>query len=148
MRRMKSSLRRRFGNKVPRDLRPALATRGFYEFDDLVTAPLNGFAGAADYYRKTSSRQFLKAICTPTLILHAADDPFMTRAAIPTDDELSTAVTLELSEHGGHVGFLTGSAPWTARPWLESRIVEHFDDYLGSPTPDSTGEVAPITVAG
>ncbi len=130
IRRMRNTLRTKFEDAMPARLEPALESRGFYEFDDLVTAPLNGFTGAAEYYAKSSSRQFLEAIETPTLILHALDDPFMTPAAVPTDAELSAAVTLELSETGGHVGFLAGGRGFKPWPWLDERIVSHLAQYL------------------
>lgn len=96
------------------------------EYDDKITAPLHGFSGVDDYYTKSSCRQFLSRIQTPTLILHAADDPFMTPAAIPAQAELSRHVTLELSERGGHVGFVCGGTPWKARYWLEQRIPDYL----------------------
>jgi predicted alpha/beta-fold hydrolase len=94
----------------------------FWEFDDAVTAPLHGFRDAADYYQRSSARQYLRQIRTPTLILHAADDPFTTPAAVPQPEELAPDVTLELSATGGHVGFVSGTWPWAARYWLEERI--------------------------
>ena len=94
----------------------------FFRFDDQVTAPLNGFDGADDYYKKSSSRQFLKYIQKPTLILHAKDDPFMWTRSIPTEAELSQSVQLELSNHGGHVGFVNGSL-FKPKYWLDQRIV-------------------------
>ncbi len=98
--------------------------RTFRDFDEHVTAPLHGFAGADDYYARASCRSYLKAIRKPTLILHARDDPFMFPETIPTEAELAEAVTLEVSDHGGHVGFVTGPWPWRAEYWLEGRIVE------------------------
>ncbi|MEJ2760896.1 MAG: hydrolase [Gammaproteobacteria bacterium] len=98
----------------------------FYQFDDCVTAPLNGFAGADDYYRQCSSRQYLKEIRVPALIVHARDDPFMTPAAVPTESELSDTVRLELSERGGHVGFIAGGLPWRPEYWLERRMLAYF----------------------
>ena len=101
--------------------------RTFHDFDDQVTAPLHGFAGADDYYARASCRQYLKRIRVPTLILHARDDPFMFPDTVPGETELPPAVTLELSEHGGHVGFVSGPWPWQAEYWLERRIVEWLD---------------------
>jgi predicted alpha/beta-fold hydrolase len=98
--------------------------RTFFAFDDRVTAPLHGFTGVADYYRRSSSRQYLPHIRRPTLILHAVDDPFMYPASIPRDDELPEAVRLELSARGGHVGFVAGPWPWRAGYWAEQRIRE------------------------
>jgi predicted alpha/beta-fold hydrolase len=101
----------------------------FYSFDDQVTAPLNGFKGADDYYTKCSSRPFLKDIHKPTLILHAKDDPFMWKHTVPNEVELSDAVHLELSDHGGHVGFVNGSHPLNVGYWLDIRIVKWLNDF-------------------
>lgn len=94
----------------------------FWRFDDAVTAPLHGFRDVHDYYRRASSRQYLAGIRVPTLLLHALDDPFMTPAVVPTAAELSSCTELELSAHGGHVGFVTARMPWRPRYWSEERI--------------------------
>ncbi len=94
----------------------------FWDFDNQITAPLHGFKNAMDYYQQSSSRQFLKNIQKPTLILHAVDDPFMTSNVIPKSAELSNHVILELSSSGGHVGFVTGLIPGLGKYWLEKRI--------------------------
>jgi predicted alpha/beta-fold hydrolase len=96
----------------------------FRTFDDQVTAPLHGFDGVDDYYARCSSRQFIPRITTPTLILHARNDPFMFPGTPPRADELPDAVTLELPDHGGHVGFIEGRLPGLARYYAERRIVE------------------------
>lgn len=106
------------------------AIRNFRDFDDALTAPLHGFSGAIDYYERCSSAQFLRNITTPTLVLHAEDDPFMTPAAVPAAEELSSQVSLELSAHGGHVGFVSGRWPWKPEFWLEQRVVDHLEPYL------------------
>lgn len=102
----------------------------FREFDEHVTAPLHGFDGADQYYSVASSRQYLRNITVSTLVLHARDDPFMTEASIPLREELPASVMLELSSHGGHVGFVSGTWPWTARYWLEERIPEYLKNIL------------------
>ena len=102
----------------------------FFSFDDTVTAPLHGFAGVDDYYTRSSSRQFLKSINVPSLLIHARDDPFMNGAVIPAPDELSESVQLELAQTGGHIGFVSGWTPGYAVYWLEQRIVEFFEGYL------------------
>ncbi len=48
--------------------------------------------------------QVVIAINTPTLILHAEDDPFLEKSAIPDASNIPEPVSLELSQHGGHVG--------------------------------------------
>jgi hypothetical protein len=113
------------------DYRPEGIARlkSFYDFDEHVTAPLHGFAGADDYYARSSSRQYLAGIEIPTLIVHARDDPFMTPNAIPRTDELSRQVRLELSERGGHVGFVGGAVPGRPEYWLERRIPGYFHGF-------------------
>lgn len=110
---------------------PALArNRNLWQFDDRITGPLHGFAGAEAYYQACSSRPFLRQIGCPTLIIQAKDDPFMSPEVIPRADELSPSVRLELSEAGGHVGFVSGPV---RRPeyWLEQRIPSFLAGPLG-----------------
>ena len=105
--------------------------RTFRAYDERLTAPLHGFAGAEDYYARSSSRQYLKDIAMPTLIVHALDDPLMSPDAAPRPDELSPAVEYDLSPRGGHVGFVAGPFPWRPRYWLEERIPKYLATYLG-----------------
>ncbi|MCO1334349.1 hydrolase [Microbulbifer sp. OS29] len=99
----------------------------FRHFDDAFTAPLHGFRNVDDYYTRASSKPLLKDIRIPTLIINAVDDPFICPSAIPVRAEVSSAVDLAVSEHGGHVGFVGGSA-WHPHYWLEKKI----PDFLGS----------------
>lgn len=98
----------------------------FWQFDTEITAPLHGFRDAGHYYSTVSSRQYLKIIRQPVLCIHACDDTFMYRHTAPGPDELSPAVQLELSQHGGHVGFVSGRWPWAPSYWLEERIPEYL----------------------
>jgi hypothetical protein len=96
------------------------------EFDEVYTAPINGFKSAKDYYEKCSSKQFLKHIHVPTLIIHALDDPFMTPDILPNKkEEVSNFIEMKLSIDGGHVGFVGGGV-LTPYYWLESVIVDYF----------------------
>jgi len=101
----------------------------FHKFDNEITAPLHGFRGVDEYYAKSSSKQFLGSIEIPTLLLQAIDDPFLPASTLPDKDELSHSITMELSQHGGHVGFVTGSNPLQPRYWLEERILQHLEGY-------------------
>ncbi|MES2218159.1 MAG: hydrolase [Pseudomonadota bacterium] len=92
------------------------------EFDDKITAPLHGFIDAADYYIKSSCRPYLSSINVPTLIVNALDDPFVPIEVIPTVQEISSQVTLALTERGGHVGFIGGASPWRPEYWLENEV--------------------------
>ncbi len=109
------------------DVDTALAARSFIAFDDAFTAPLNGFIDARDYYRRCASGSILGDIRTPTRIVQSLDDPFMPRAVVPTAEALSPAVTLELSEHGGHVGFLGRGTRGATHWWLESHVADHLE---------------------
>lgn len=104
----------------------------FRQFDDKITAPLHGYVDADDYYEKCSGFHFLSAIHCPTLILHAIDDPFMNHLVIPDEKDLARNVTIELSEQGGHVGFMQG-LPWNTSIWLHERVLRFFNDYLPIP---------------
>jgi hypothetical protein len=115
---------------LPLKVQDLSTLKNFRDFDENVTAPLHGFEGADHIYADASARQYLRGILIPTLLLHARDDPFMTASSVPQPEELSESVTLELSAHGGHVGFVTGNCPWCARYWLEERIPEYLARYL------------------
>lgn len=127
MRKLKHAFRRKFANRTP-PLQVDLAViADFNDFDEQITAPLCGFDGVFDYYNRASCRGYLRSISTPTLILHARDDPFLYPTSIPFQPELGPGVTLELSEQGGHVGFIAGTWPWQPRYWLEERILTHLN---------------------
>lgn len=91
------------------------------QFDEHITAPIHGFHDADDYYRRCSGLYLLDKISTPTLIIHAADDPFMDDSVIPDASDLAPTITYELSRTGGHVGFVQGR-PWAPLYWLDSRV--------------------------
>ena len=128
IRQMKAAYRRKFSNRSdgPVPLSKLDELRDFFRYDNDITAPLHGFADVHDYYARCSSRQWLHKITRSTLILQARDDPFMTASVIPREDELSSAVDLEVSEHGGHVGFVSGTLPWRLHYWLDERIMAYF----------------------
>lgn len=126
--RLKSAFRRKF-TTLPCPLAVDIESiHDFNQFDDRITAPLCGFAGVYDYYSKASCRGFLPAITTPTLIIHALDDPFMFPASVPFEHELGPGITLELAPRGGHLGFVSGPIPGRPRYWLEHRILSHLRD--------------------
>lgn len=103
----------------------ARSARTFFDFDDAATAPLHGFAGADDYYTRSSSLGYLAHIDTPTLCLSAADDPFLRGAALEAAAAAaagSSAIRFVITPHGGHSGFVAGPAPWRARYWGEETL--------------------------
>ncbi|MBS7664418.1 hydrolase [Pseudomonas lalucatii] len=104
--------------------------RTFWDFDGRITAPLHGFSDAQDYYRRASSRYFLGRIATPTLLIQAADDPFVFRHSLPEPSELAPGIQFELHPHGGHVGFVDGS-PRRPGYYLERRIPQWLATQTG-----------------
>ncbi|CAB1275733.1 hydrolase [Candidatus Nitrosacidococcus tergens] len=131
IRTLKRSMRRKFSNKnCPFNLKALRKVQTFEEFDNLVTAPLHGFKDAYDYWQQSSCKQFLAGIKTPTLILHSKDDPFLPQTAIPSETDLSDSVQLELSQQGGHVGFVSSRRLWNMEYWLDQRIIRFLQTCL------------------
>ncbi|MEX2609634.1 MAG: alpha/beta fold hydrolase [Gemmatimonadota bacterium] len=104
------------------DLARVRAARSFRDFDEHATAPIHGFAGAADYYARSSAAGFLPAIRVPTLLLHARDDPFLPWGAFPAAAVAANpALRAVVTARGGHVGFMAGP-PWAPRFWAERQV--------------------------
>lgn len=107
------------------------SARSLYEIDDKVTAPSFGFSGADEYYATQSSQNFLENIRVPTLLIQAKDDTFVPfemygHPAIETNP----CIRLLVTEHGGHLGFLSRSG---GRFWLDDTAL-HFLKNLARPT--------------
>jgi predicted alpha/beta-fold hydrolase len=128
-------LKRKVALKAPElaeavDIRAARRAGTIWSFDDVVTAPLHGFRGAADYYARSSSACFLATVGVPTLLVHAMDDPFLPPDAIPVRDaQANPHLTLSLSPGGGHVGFVEGT-PWRPGFWADERVAAFIADRL------------------
>jgi uncharacterized protein len=102
----------------------------FFKFDDRISGPWNGFKNAEDYYARTRSDVLLKHVAVPTLILNARNDPLVPAHLIPAQRDVSDKVTLEISDGGGHLGFVTGRWPWRPRFWLDSRVPEFLATFF------------------
>ena len=106
------------------DVRRGRNIRSLREFDDKVTAPYCGFAGAADYYERSSASRVVQNISVPALILHAANDPFIritpeTRAKITANPH----ITFRQSDDGGHCSFIAAPNGYDGR-WAEQQVVQ------------------------
>ena len=101
------------------------AAKNLFEFDDAVTAPIHGFAGAEDYWARSSAKPWLAHIGIPALVLNARNDPFLPARYLPKADEVSTSVVLEQPAGGGHVGFPHGAFPGKL-DWLPQRLLHFF----------------------
>ena len=121
---------RRFPEAATRiDLPRTRRSRTFWEFDDAANAPLHGFEGADDYYRKSSSLGHLARIVRPTLCLSSEDDPFLPREALARARASAPAsVDFRTTPRGGHIGFVSGSAPWRPSYWAEKFAVDWLDE--------------------
>jgi predicted alpha/beta-fold hydrolase len=110
------------------DVDRAMASKTFWDFDDAVTAPLHGFANAADYYSRCSSFAFLSAVRVPTLLFSALDDPIVPRMVnerVLKQHAQSTVLTCDFTARGGHVGWIEG-LPWTPHFYMEARVMEYL----------------------
>ncbi|MCI0750298.1 MAG: alpha/beta fold hydrolase [Flammeovirgaceae bacterium] len=104
------SLRRKVKSKASLrtdlDIRKIDTIKTLLEFDDHFTAPLHGFTNAEDYYEKNSSLFFVEKIQTPTLIVSALNDPFLSAECYPMNLLRQHAyLQFETPGRGGHVGF-------------------------------------------
>lgn len=95
--------------------------KDFKAFDDRYTAPIHGFKDAEDYWAKCSCGPLLGRIRVPSLIVNAADDPFLGASCYPNPQTLNPHVRVEVPTYGGHVGFMGRRI--NGEYWSESRAV-------------------------
>jgi len=97
------------------------------EYDDRYTSVIHGFTDSDDYYKKASSKPYIKGIRVPVLIINAFDDPFLGNECYPSEDGTNENNCIDwlVTEFGGHVGFSrTGNDTF----WHEKRICAYFND--------------------
>ncbi len=105
---------------IPVDLEAVAASKTLREFDDVFTSVVHGFDGAEDYYRRTSSKNFLSGVRIPTLLLRAVEDPFFDPADIPHEAvEANPNLFGAFPQYGGHVGFIEGLPTRNVSFWAE-----------------------------
>lgn len=101
--------------------------RSLEDFDDFYTAPLHGFGNAKAYYEACSAIRFIDEINVPTLIVNAANDPFLSPECFPMEQAKDHPnVYLEVPAEGGHCGFSLANIQGVY--WSEIRALE----FLGS----------------
>jgi predicted alpha/beta-fold hydrolase len=101
------------------------------EFDERITAPVHGFAGAEDYWSRSSALPLLPRLAVPALLLSARNDPLLDEPSFPEALARSHPfLHLETPWHGGHVGFLE----WHRgrQPWSERRVREFLEGAAGN----------------
>jgi predicted alpha/beta-fold hydrolase len=107
---------------------PRFATVG--EFDDIFTAVEFGFANRQDYYNQCSTWRHLHQVDVPTIMLTAADDPFIPVETY-LDAQLSDSIILHIEPVGGHVGYYAGnSRKYGTNRWLDYFLEKSFRKIL------------------
>jgi uncharacterized protein len=102
-------------------LRGVWTVRGF---DDAYTAPMSGFGTAERYYREASSLRVVPRIAIPTLILTAANDPFVPpEQFVRPEVQANPHVRVVLTDDGGHCAFVSEPDPSHDGYWAEHAIV-------------------------
>jgi len=97
------------------------------DFDHHFNAPLHGFKDGFDYYDQCNSKQFLKNIRIPSLIINALDDTFLPETSFPYDEaDKNPDLFLMTPKHGGHVGFTTKGSPYY---WNEEKILQFLNQF-------------------
>lgn len=105
-------------------LEPLKRIRTVRRFDDVYTAPHHGFRDSADYYYRASALRVVDRIRIPTLIITAADDPFVPSAPFRHLHVTGNrSITVALTPHGGHCAFLERGADGYDGYWAEREIV-------------------------
>ena len=95
------------------------------EFDDACTAPMSGFRDAADYYHRASALRVIADARVPTLIVAADDDPFVPLEPFRRPEITGNPhVTVVVTRHGGHCGFIEASRNGSDGYWAERTVVE------------------------
>jgi uncharacterized protein len=87
------------------DLQRVLSAGTLAAFDDAFTAPLHGFHGVQDYWRRASAKPHLSQVAVRALLLHAHNDPFVPWRSVSCS-EMSSAIELWQPREGGHVGYV------------------------------------------
>ena len=107
-------------------LKPLSSIRTVREFDEAYTAPHFGFRDADDYYHRAAAMRLVERIRIPTLIITAADDPFVPIAPFQSPAlTRNPHITVVITQHGGHCGF-RARAEGTEDDgyWAENAVVE------------------------
>jgi len=113
-----------FPDLGPADL-PEVLT--LFDFDDLYTAPRNGFTGAEEYYARSSASGFIPEITVDGLVVHAQDDPFIPVEPFRTV-RFPESLALELISGGGHLGYVSRNRWMGDRRWLDARLTAWLTD--------------------
>jgi predicted alpha/beta-fold hydrolase len=112
--------------------------RTLLDFDELYTAPRNGFSGAADYYARSSAGPLISWIKVPGLVVHAQDDPFIPAEAF-LESDFPSRLALEMIPSGGHLGYLSRNTWGGDRRWLDGRLAAWLTSRWEENAPNRAG---------
>lgn len=101
---------------LPRNLK-------LYEFDQLYTAPANGFSSAIDYYNKCSASHVVEDIAIPCNILLSEDDPIISSESLDKF-RLPSNVSVYKTKKGGHMGYLGRTEGKKGFYWLDHVLLD------------------------
>jgi predicted alpha/beta-fold hydrolase len=101
------------------------------EFDQKIVARFCGFRDADDYYFRAASARVVDRVAVPTLILQAADDPFIrlfpeTRAKLVHNPWIDFVETT----HGGHCAYLSQERGADVH-WAEATVIQWLHAVAG-----------------
>lgn len=109
------------------DLSRLRGVRSLRQFDDRITAYYCGFTGADDYYARAAATNVVDRIAVATLIIHAANDPFI-RMRPETRERIlrNRNITFIEAADGGHCAFIgaRNGDPNDDGHWAEKEVVE------------------------
>jgi predicted alpha/beta-fold hydrolase len=131
VRHLKARMRRKERSVPGRfDLSRLDRIRTVREFDAAYTAPSFGFASAEDYYHRAAALRVIDRIQVPALIITAEDDPFVPVAPFSSPAIAGNPhITLVVTKHGGHCGFLGDQGADDDGYWAEARIMDFARQY-------------------
>jgi predicted alpha/beta-fold hydrolase len=107
------------------DLAPLTRIWTIRKFDDVYTAPLNGFGTAANYYQRASAIGVIDRIRVPALVLTAADDPFVPVSQFDAPAVRGNSyVRVLATRHGGHCGYIAAADGQRDSYWAEQVAID------------------------
>lgn len=97
------------------------------DFDDLFSAPVNGYRDALDFYEQGSAINYVAGTAVPVLICNAQNDPLLSAECAPTQlGKQHPLIFVETPARGGHVGFMVPNDEFT---WAERRALAFCEAY-------------------
>ena len=99
------------------------------EFDEVITAPCDGYRSADHYYEMASAKRVIEDVRVPLLLIAAEDDPFVPYVSfLAARANKIPAIRFVATQHGGHCGFISNKSG-LERFWAEQRVVEFCEEH-------------------